>query len=205
MARTQTERMSRAERKSRTRKALVEAYRRLIPAGQPVTMPAVAAEAGVSDATAYRHFPDLVALANEALSGLWPSPADALRPVEHSTDPIARLDFACDFMFRRVLAYQGAVRAVIAAAITHPETARGRPGFRFGLIDHALDPVVPVASDTASRRLAMLKQDLAAVVSAEALLSLTDLCRLPPEDAMASLTRTARAITTIALAEMQAN
>jgi AcrR family transcriptional regulator len=199
MAGARTERTSRADQKARTRDALVTACRRLIPTGRTVTMPAVAAEAGVSDATAYRHFPDLVALVDEAVAGLWPSPADALRPVATSTDPLARLDFACDFLFRRVLAYQGSVRAVIAATITRPEAVRGRPGFRFGLIDHALDPVVPVPTEQARRRLALLKQDLAAVISAEALLSLTDLCLLPPDDAIASLIRTARAVTTVAL------
>lgn len=205
MSRAGAERISREEQKSRTRTALVAACRRIIPTGRPVTMPAVAAEAGVSDATAYRHFPDLVTLVNEALAGLWPSPAEALRPVETSTDPIERLEFACDFLFRRVLAYQGSVRAVIAATVTHPETVRGRPGFRFGLIDQALTSVVPVPTETAARRLATLKQDLAAVVSAEALLSLTDLCLLPPEDAIASLTRTARTITAAALADLAAD
>ena len=196
------ERLSREEQKSRTHAALVAACRRLIPSGQVVTMPAVAAEAGVSDATAYRHFPDLVSLVNEALAGLWPSPAEALRPVEASADPIVRLDFACEFFFRRVLAYQGSVRAVIAATVTRPETVPRRPGFRFGLIDRALDPAVPVSTDAARGRLAILKRDLSAVISAEALLTLTDLSQLAPDDAIASLTRTARAVTAIALAEL---
>jgi hypothetical protein len=41
--------------------------------------------------------------------------------------------------------------------------------------------------------------DLAAVVSADALFSLTDLCRLSPEEATASLVRTARTITRAAV------
>lgn len=174
----------------------------MIPTGQPVTMPAVAAEAGVSEATAYRHFPDLVTLVNEALGGLWPSPAEALRPVADSTDPIERLEFACDVLFRRVLAYQGSVRAVIAATITHPETVPTRPGFRFGLIAEALDPVVATPTEAARARLDTLKQDLAAVVSAEALLSLTDLCRLAPKDAIASLKRSAGAVARAGLGEL---
>jgi len=202
MDRTRSERITREEQRARTRAALVEACRGLIPTAQAVTMPAVAAAAGVSDATAYRHFPDLVGLVNEALAGLWPPPAEALAPVAGSPDPQARIQFAAEFLFRRVLAYQGSVRAVIAATITRPETVRGRPGFRFGLIDEALDPVVPVPTEAARRRLATLKQDLAAVISAEALLTLTDLCGLAPDDAIASLVRTARAVTAVALAEM---
>jgi hypothetical protein len=44
-----------------------------------------------------------------------------------------------------------------------------------------------------------LKQDLAAVVSADALFSLTDLSGLAPDDAIASLVRTATTITRAAL------
>ena len=42
--------------------------------------------------------------------------------------------------------------------------------------------------------------DLAVAVSAEALLTLTDLCGLTPEEAIASATRTARMLTTAAIA-----
>ena len=44
-------------------------------------------------------------------------------------------------------------------------------------------------------RPAQLKRDLAVVVSAEALFTLTDLCGLSPEDAIASAGHTARALT----------
>ena len=43
--------------------------------------------------------------------------------------------------------------------------------------------------------MAQLKRDLAVVVSAEALFTLTDLCGLSPEDAIASARHTARALT----------
>jgi AcrR family transcriptional regulator len=155
-------------------------------------MPAVALAAGVSEATAYRHFADLVSLVNEALAGLWPSPAEALAPVERSADPVARIGFACEFLLRGVAAYQGSVRAVIAATITRPASVPARPGLRFGLIDQALDPVIAAAGGSAAGRLAQLKQDLAAVVSAEAFFSLTDLCGLSVDDAIASLVRTPR-------------
>jgi hypothetical protein len=47
--------------------------------------------------------------------------------------------------------------------------------------------------------LAQLKRDLAVVMSAEALFALTDLCRLPPADAIASAVHTARTLTAAAL------
>jgi AcrR family transcriptional regulator len=196
------ERVTHAEQKLRTRSALVDACRRLIRSGDEVVMPAVAKAAGVSEATAYRHFPDLVSLANEALTGLWPNPAEALAPVAASPDPVARVGFACEFLLRGVHGYAGAVRAVIAATITRPASVPSRPGIRFALVDQALDPVIAATDPSAAARLAQLKQDLAAVVSAEAFFSLTDLCGLSVEDAIASLVRTARTITAVAVQEI---
>jgi AcrR family transcriptional regulator len=155
-----------------------------------VTMPAVAKSALVSEATAYRYFPDLASLLREALAGVWPSPETALAPVAGSDDPVERVTCATQALLRHVLTYQSAVRAMIAATITRPGDAAARPGLRFGLIDYALRPL---AVDDAV--LAQLKRDLAVVVSAEALFTLTDLCGLSPEDAIASAVHTARTLT----------
>jgi AcrR family transcriptional regulator len=189
----------RANQKKRTRTAIVEACRGIIRSGSPVTMPGVARAALVSEATAYRYFPDLPALVSQAFPGLWPTPAEALAPVADSADPVGRVAFACEFLLRGVLAYQGAVRAMIAATITRPELAEARPGLRFGLIDQALDPVTGRLPAADPAGLAQLKNDLAAVVSAEALFVLTDLAGLSPGDAIASLVRTATTITQAAL------
>ena len=181
---------SRVNQKERTRQAIVAATKELIRAGGEVTMPAVASSALVSEATAYRYFPDLASLLREVLAGVWPSPETALAPVAGSDDPVERVGCATQALLRHVLSYQGAVRAMIAATITRPGEAAARPGLRFGLIDHALRPL---AADDAV--LAQLKRDLAVVVSAEAVFTLTDLCGLSPEDAIASAVHTARALT----------
>ena len=185
----------RANQKRRTRTAIVDACREIIRSGSPVTMPEVARAALVSEATAYRYFPDLPALLDEAFPGMWPSPAEALAPVADSADPVERIAFACRFLLRGVQAYQGAVRAMIAATITRPALAPIRPGLRFMLIDEALDPVSGTLQGADPAGLAQLKHDLAAVVSSEALFVLTDLAGLTPDDAIASLVRTASAIT----------
>src|SRR5215467_10308691 len=93
----------RANQKMRTRRAIVDACRDLVRTGAEVTMPEVAKLALVSEATAYRYFPDLTSLLSEALEGLWPSPADALEPVAGSRDPAERVAFACEFLLRGVL------------------------------------------------------------------------------------------------------
>jgi AcrR family transcriptional regulator len=183
----------RANQKARTRKAIVDACRELTSSGADVTMPAVAERALVSEATAYRYFPDLVTLLQEALEGLWPAPEDALAPVAESADPAERAAFATEYLLRGVHAYRGATRAMMAHTVAAPGTAgRARPGYRFGLIDCALAPFADTLKPAA---LTNLKLDLAVVISAEAFFTLTDLCGLSPDDAIASAARTAATLT----------
>jgi AcrR family transcriptional regulator len=155
-------------------------------------MPEVARRALVSEATAYRYFPDLTSLLAETIDGLWPSPAEALAPVASSADPVERVRFACEFLLRGVLSYQGAVRAMISGTITRPGLAPVRPGIRLGLIDYALAPFGDGTD------LAQLKRGLAVTVSAEALFTLTDLCGLGPDEAIASAAQTAATLTAAA-------
>src|SRR5215468_9714687 len=183
---------SRANQKTRTRRAIIDACRDLVRTGAEVTMPEVARRALVSEATAYRYFPDLTSLLAETIDGLWPSPAEALAPVESSADPVERVRFASEFLLRGVLSYQGAVRAMISGTITRPGRAPVLPGIRFGLIAQALAPF----GDGPER--AQFKRDLAVVVSAEALFTLTDLCGLSPDEAVASAARTAATLTAAA-------
>jgi AcrR family transcriptional regulator len=187
----------RVNQKQRTRRAIVDAAKRLAASGGEITMPVVAREALVSEATAYRYFPDLASLLREADDGTWPSPEEALAPVADRTDVVERVAFAAEFLFRGVLANQGAVGAMIAASITKPG-AHDRPAHRLGLIDHAL---APAAERLGAAGLAQLRRDLAVVLSADALFTVLDLCGLRPEAAIASAVETARRVTRAALAE----
>ena len=182
----------RANQKLRTRNAILQAAAELSRTGREVTMPEVAKAAMVSEATAYRYFPDLASLLQEAIAGQLPAPEEALAPLPDSADPVERVAAVTEFLLRHVLSRQGAVRALIAATITRPGQASARPGLRFGLIDSALAPIEGVADPA---RLAQLKRDLAVVVSAEALFTLTDACGLDAEEAIASIVRTATALT----------
>jgi AcrR family transcriptional regulator len=187
----------RANQKARTRQAIVDACRELTRTGAEMTMPQVARAAMVSEATAYRYFPDLVTLLQEAIVGLWPPAPEALAPVADSTDPAERVAFACEYLMRGVHAYQGAVRAMIANTITTPTETHARPGIRFDLIDHAIAPCRDGIGPTA---LADLRQSLAIVISAEALFVLTDLCDHTIDDAITIAVRTATTLTTAAFA-----
>jgi AcrR family transcriptional regulator len=190
----------RENQKTRTRKAIVDACRELTRTGAEITMPQVARAALVSEATAYRYFPDLVSLLTESLAGLWPPAAEALTPVAGSADPAERVAFACEYLMRRVHAYRGAVRAMIAHTIADPTRVHARPGIRFDLIEHAL---APFRDDLEPAALTGLRQGLAVVVSAEALFVLTDLVGLPADEAIASAVRTARTLTGAAFTAAQ--
>ena len=189
----------RTNQKARTRQAIVNGCVELIRQGHAVTMPEVAKAAMVSEATAYRYFPDLASLLTQALSEDWPTPAEALAPVEASSDPVERVTFAARFLLQGVAERQEVVRAMIAATITQPDlSSRARPGLRFGLIEYALGPFVDALQSTSPDRLAQLRLDLAVVISAEALFSLTDLCGLTVSDAIDSAEKTARTLTSAA-------
>jgi AcrR family transcriptional regulator len=191
----------RANQKLRTYNAILQAAVELMRTGHEVTMLEVAKAALVSEATAYRYFPDLASLLQEAMAGQMPTPVEALTAVADSRDPVERVAAATEHLLRLVLAYQGATRAMIAATITRPASAAARPGLRFGLIDHALAPLDDTLGATDPAALAQLKNDLAVVVSAEALFCLTDLCGLEPEAAIASAVHTATTLTRAALTE----
>ena len=190
----------RSNQKERTRVAIVTAAREAIAAGDEITMPDVARRALVSEATAYRYFPDLASLLREALAGIWDSPERAMAPIAGSDDPVERIGFATEVLLREVLRHQAAVRALIAASVTKPDAAGVRPGRRIGLIDEALRPLNATMAVRRPAEFEQLKRGLAIVVSAEALFSLTDLLGVAPEAAIASAAATARSLTAAAVA-----
>jgi AcrR family transcriptional regulator len=191
----------RVNQKRRTRTAIVRAASELMLTGREVTMPEIAKAALVSEATAYRYFPDLASLLREAMAEHLPDPAEALAPVADSTDPVERVGAATEYLLRLVLARQGAVRAMIAATVTRPGGTVSRPGLRFGLIDHALAPLADTLGTADPAALQQLKLSLAVVVSAEALFSLTDPHGLDPDAAIAAVVHTATRLTRAALQE----
>jgi AcrR family transcriptional regulator len=190
----------RSNQKERTRTAIVTAAREAIASGGEITMPDVARRALVSEATAYRYFPDLASLLREALAGIWDSPEHTMAPMAGSDDPVERIGFAAEVLLREVLAHQGAVRAMIAASVTKPAAAGLRPGRRIGLIDEALRPLNATMAVRHPAEFEQLKRGLAIVVSAEALFTLTDLLGLAHEPAIASAAATARSLTAAAIA-----
>ena len=77
-----------------------------------------------------------------------------------------------------------------------------RPGYRFALIDQALAPLSAHDPGIDAATLEQLRRDLAVVISAEAVLTLTDLYGLDPEETVASIVHTARLITEATLSRI---
>jgi len=188
----------RVNQKRRTRNAILAAATELVRAGRTVTMPEVAKAAEVSEATAYRYFPDLASLLREAVAGTLFDPAEALAPLADRADPVARVAAATEHLLHHVLTHENTVRAMIAATITRPADTAARPGLRFGLIEAALAPPAELGG-LAAPALAQLKRDLAVVMSAEALFGLTDLHGLPAGEAVESIVHTASVLTRAAV------
>src|ERR1700690_1461564 len=131
----------RVNQKRRTRAAIIAACQELITAGAEINMPAVARAALVSEPTAYRYFPDLASLLEEALAGIEPDPAAAFVADTEPGDPVERVAYAAELLARLVIKRQSAIRALISVSITRGTARAVRPGYRFSLIDQALAPL----------------------------------------------------------------
>jgi AcrR family transcriptional regulator len=194
------EERGRVNQKRRTRAAIVAACQELITAGADINMPSVARAALVSEPTAYRYFPDLASLLEEALAGIDPDPAAALAAGADPGDPVERVAYAAELLAKLVIERQPAIRALISISIARGTARQVRPGYRFALIDQALIPLTAPKSGIDTATLEQLRRGLAVVISAEAVLTLTDLYGLEPAAAVRSIVHTARLVTEATLA-----
>ena len=109
----------RVNQRHRTRKDLLAAAARLLKGGRTPDMDAVAGEAMVSRATAYRYFPSIEALLVEApLDGAIPDPR-AIFAGDDSTDPAHRIDKAEAALHEMVYRNEAQLRLMLAASLEH--------------------------------------------------------------------------------------
>src|SRR5580693_2097749 len=117
----------RVNQKRRTRAAIIAACQELIMAGADINMPAVAREALVSEPTAYRYFPDLASLLEEALTGIEPDAAAALASGANPSDPVERVAYAAQLLASLVIERQNAIRALMSVSIARGNARAVRP------------------------------------------------------------------------------
>lgn len=107
----------RSNQRHRTRKDLLAAAARLLKSGRTPDMDAVAAEAMVSRATAYRYFPRIESLLVEApLERAVPGPEEVFAGDE-MTDPVRRVDKAEAAMHEAVYRNEAQLRVMLAASL----------------------------------------------------------------------------------------
>lgn len=184
----------RAAQKRRTRAAIIDAATELTEKDEPVSLATIARRAGVSQATMYRHFPDLPAVQLAVAERVWRSPDDVLAPLQDVVDPVLRVRHAADYLLTTMLRFQGSVRAVIGISLANPDSLARRPDLRVPLLQKALAPTI---LDEALQ--GRLVEQLAVVVGPEALFVLTDVVGLDPDTAVRRLLDLAETVVRAAL------
>lgn len=195
----------RTNQRRRTRKDLLAAAGRLLKEGKSPDMDAVAAEAMVSRATAYRYFPSIEALLVEApLDGAVPSAPDVFDDTSPS-DPIARLDLAEAAMHEMIYRNEAQLRRLLIASLQRSLQAwkNGdtggipiRQNRRAGLIEAALAPARHRMNKTAYDRLCAA---LAMVFGTESMIVFRDVLGLDEKTARRVKSWTIKALVEAAL------
>lgn len=169
----------RPQQRLRTRKDLLQAAAELMRQGARPSLEDVAAAAMVSRATAYRYFPDVDALLNEAsLHVSMPDPED-LFANDPSADPVARLERVDDTMHDIVLDHESQMRRMLAHTVSFAQddesATPARQNRRSPLIEAALAPARGQFTPAAYRRLV---QALAVLMGTEGFIVIKDVLRL---------------------------
>lgn len=177
---------SRSRQKQRTRKDLLHAAARLLNAGGKPTLEAVAEEALVSRATAYRYFPNVDALLLETLVDVATPDVDTLLS-DAPDDLVERLERVDDAFNQMIADNEAPLRMMLAKSLERSidSTANGqvpiRQNRRTPLIEAAL---LPARDSISPKQLKPLSRALALVIGTEARVVLKDVLQLSDKDAL---------------------
>jgi AcrR family transcriptional regulator len=172
----------RAEQKSRTRAALVQAARALVADGVTPTIEQAAAAASISRATAYRYFPNqraLLALAH---------PETRVRSMlgdDPPQEPAARLDEVIRAFTELIVNTEAQQRTMLRLSLEPGSGRRGalplRQGRAIGWITEALEPLRNQLTDAGLHTLVLAIRSATGI---EALAWLTDVAGLSRNEAV---------------------
>jgi AcrR family transcriptional regulator len=189
---TPYERGGREQQKARTKRSLVNAAQALIVQGITPTVEQAARAASVSRTTAYRYFPSQQALLVAAYPYIQ---RDSLLPADPPSDVVARLTAVVEAHTRQTVQNEAQLRTMLRlsleAAPDQREQLLLRQGRAIGWIKEALSPLADRLSDEQLHRLALA---IRSVEGIEALVWLTDVGRLPREEAVAIMRWSAQAL-----------
>ena len=205
----------RTNQRHRTRKDLLSAAARLLKEGKAPDMDAVAAEAMVSRATAYRYFPSIEALLIEApLDGAAPAPEAVFAAAaadddddDRSTDPAERIDRAEAALHAMCYRNAAQLRLMLAATLQRSASAPPdatdaavpiRQNRRTPLIEAAL---APARDRFTSETYETLRAALALIFGTESMIVFTDVLGLDEPTARRIKSWAAKALVHAAIEE----
>jgi AcrR family transcriptional regulator len=195
---TPYEQTGRTRQKLRTRSDLVAAARTLVARGGGApSVEAAAAEAAVSRTTAYRYFPNQMALLVAAHPEV---EATTLLPPDVGDDPEARLATAVKSFIELILDTELQQRTMLRVSLeadTLPEGLPLRKGRAIGWFEEALAPLQPQLTEAGIGQLAVAVRS---AVGIESLVWLTDVAGLSRDQAAELMQWSARALLHHALA-----
>jgi AcrR family transcriptional regulator len=176
--------LGRKNQKLRTRDALVSVAADLIRKGQPISVTDVADAARVSRTTAYRYFPTTEMLAAQATLAA----ADVAESRELDRiaagpgTPAEKLDAIIAGSHAMTTAHQTALRSLLRFTVEAgaKDDVPHRPSFRRTWIEGVL---APLRKELGPKRFARLTGALCLLCGIEAIVVLSDICRMPPDEA----------------------
>ena len=182
----------RRQQKARTRTAIISAARELLAEGLNPTVEHAADRAQVSRTTAYRYFPNQRAL----LVATFPEvAATSLLPQPAPEDPQARFESVVAELVDRVVEHEPELRAQLRLSLepdgAEPGELPFRAGRAIGWIEDALAPLRGRLADEDLHRLALATR---CAVGIEALVWLTDVAGLSPDQAIEVMRWSAQAL-----------
>jgi len=188
----------RAQQKSRTRRALVDAARGVLADGEQPTVEVVARAAGISRTTAYRYFSSSDALVRAAHPEVQ---STSLLGDDPPADVQERLDVVLTEHFRIIREWEPQLRASLAASLRPggPEQAL-RQGRAIGWIFEALSPL---GGELAKREVRHLAVRIRSVAGIESMVWLVDVGGLSRKRAFEVMRRNAHAVLDEAMREVR--
>lgn len=194
---TSYELTGRTSQKARTRSALVASARALLAEGVYPTVEQAADRAEISRTTAYRYFKNQRALLVASYPEL---EAPSLLDADASADPVERLVAALEHLARQTIEHEPELRAQLRLSLdpaSKPDDRPLRTGRAIGWFEDALAPLRDHLSDAEFRRLVLA---IRAGCGIEALIWLTDIAGLSREEAVATMSWSARTLVESAIA-----
>ena len=204
-----SENPTRAAQRSRTRRAIVEATRRLLGSeGTPPTIDAIAAEAEVSRRTVYLHFPSIDQLVLDAAIGALseaqagPALARATTPEVDGRAAADRVDELATAILELAPTTLPLGRQIIKLTVDTPTPLTDstvRRGFR--RVEWMTAALEPLRSELTLEQFERLLSALTVLIGFESMIVLQDVRGLDPQEELRTVRWAARALVAAMLAE----